>query len=78
MFRVRGQVLGKAEAEREERVRAGVLELSRKESTRKVTRERMFLAKALAQVKVSRSERLCVFRRWMRSKKLGSRICQGP
>ena len=52
-----GRPRGKRGSER------GVLELSRKESTRKVTRERMFLAKAVAQVKVSRPERLCVLRR---------------
>lgn len=45
MFRVIGQMLGKGSSQGESRSKQEMLELSLKEFTRKVTRERMFLPK---------------------------------
>lgn len=59
MFRVIGQMLGSSPmAEGERGSEQEVLELSLKEFTRKVTRERMFLVKDVALVKVLRPERV--------------------
>lgn len=42
--------------------------MSLKKFSRKVTRERKFLAKDAAPVKVSRPERMCMFRRCVENK----------
>lgn len=51
--------------------------MSLKKFSREVTRERMFLAKDATHVKVSRPERMCMFRRYVENKRiLGSTVCQ--
>lgn len=74
MFRVIGQVLGKARGEGERGLEKGVLELSLKEFTRKVTRERMFLAKDVAHINMSKPERVYMFQEVESKRKLESSL----
>lgn len=59
---------------REKGIEKGVLGLNLKEFTRKVTRERMFLAKYVALINMSRPERMCYVQEVESKRKLESSL----